>query len=157
MDGVSHSKVLRTFYLSLLILFLLNTSIKRAWCAPASATDVTYLPNYGCGCRWGLPDDKDNESTRDWREIVKGRFLLDKNWLNGQYHISTLRGHTGWYALEVHPSLAEDCLVNCSINTRVTCVDFYANKLVSSSYDGTVRIWNTQTGKTSFLQIRTLQ
>jgi WD40 repeat protein len=28
----------------------------------------------------------------------------------------------------------------------VTCVDLHTNKLVSSSYDGTVRVWNTQTG-----------
>lgn len=74
--------------------------------------------------QWGLPDEKEEGATRDWREIVKGRYLLERNWLNGHYHMSTLRGHTGW----------------------VTCVDFYANKLVSSSYDGTVRIWNTQTG-----------
>ncbi len=48
--------------------------------------------------RWGLPDEKEEGATRDWREIVKGRYLLERNWLNGHYHMSTLRGHTGWYA-----------------------------------------------------------
>ncbi|KAL6066853.1 WD domain, Gbeta repeat-containing protein [Balamuthia mandrillaris] len=74
--------------------------------------------------RWGQPEDQEDDANRDWRETVKARFLLERNWQSGQCHTSTLRGHTGW----------------------VTCVDFYANKLVSSSYDGTVRIWNTQTG-----------
>ena len=60
----------------------------------------------------------------DWKETVKGKYLLDRNWRLGKCYASTLRGHSGW----------------------VTSVDLYTNKLVSSSYDGTVRVWNTQTG-----------
>lgn len=95
--------------------------------------------------RWGLPDEKEEAATRDWREIVKGRYLLERNWMNGHYHMSTLRGHTGWYdELNLRSSIWP---IRDSLSFRVTCVDFYANKLVSSSYDGTVRIWNTQTGE----------
>ena len=60
----------------------------------------------------------------DWKEAATARYLLERNWLCGACHRNTMRGHSGW----------------------VTCVDFVANKLVSSSYDGTVRVWNTQTG-----------
>jgi WD40 repeat protein len=60
----------------------------------------------------------------DWKQAVKQRFLLERAWRSGNCHASILRGHTGW----------------------VTCVDMYHNRLVSSSYDGTVRLWNTQTG-----------
>lgn len=79
---------------------------------------------------WGMygfqAERESMEVTRDWKETVKSRYLLERNWVNGNYHASTLRAHTGW----------------------VTAVDFSANKLVSSSYDGTVRVWNTQTGNT---------
>lgn len=60
----------------------------------------------------------------DWRHAVRGRFLLERKWARGECLALALRGHSGW----------------------VTCVDLHTNKLVSSSYDGTVRIWNTQTG-----------
>lgn len=60
----------------------------------------------------------------DWKEAVKGQHLLERNWTRGKYLTQKLRGHSGW----------------------VTCVDVHTNKLVSSSYDGTVRVWNTQTG-----------
>ena len=60
----------------------------------------------------------------DWKEIVRNRYVLDKNWRTGNCHATVLQGHNGW----------------------VTCVDVHHNRLVSSSYDGTVRVWNTQTG-----------
>ena len=63
-------------------------------------------------------------SAIDWKDSVKTRYLLDRNWTVGDCYASTLRGHTGW----------------------VTCIDMHNNRLVSCSYDGTVRVWNTQTG-----------
>ena len=60
----------------------------------------------------------------DWQDAVKTKHLLDRNWRLGDCYASTLRGHSGW----------------------VTCVDMHHNRLVSCSYDGTVKVWNTQTG-----------
>jgi len=75
--------------------------------------------------KWGHLDEKlDNNQRMDWKEIATGRYLIERNWIHGHCHRNTLRGHSGW----------------------VTGVDFRANKLVSSSYDGTIRVWNTQTG-----------
>lgn len=79
--------------------------------------------------RWGAYRTPDNELIKeigavDWQDAVKTRYLLDRNWRLGDCYASTLRGHSGW----------------------VTSVDLHHNRLVSSSYDGTVRVWNTHTG-----------
>lgn len=79
--------------------------------------------------RWGGYKTPDNIlingiGSVDWQDAVKTRHLLDRNWRLGDCYASTLRGHSGW----------------------VTCVDMHHNRLVSSSYDGTVKVWNTQTG-----------
>jgi len=77
---------------------------------------------------WGLYQTSilsiNEDENTDWKESVKGRYLLDRNWTIGDCHSTKLIGHKGW----------------------VTCVDIHHNRLVSSSYDGTVRVWNTQTG-----------
>lgn len=73
--------------------------------------------------QFGYPKDVSLQKM-DWKDATTARYLLERNWLCGACHRNTMRGHSGW----------------------VTCVDFVANKLVSSSYDGTVRVWNTQTG-----------
>lgn len=62
----------------------------------------------------------------DWKERVKKKYILDRNWKMGEFVSKNLRGHT----------------------ELVTGLDFESNKLVSSSYDGTVRLWNIQTGNT---------
>ena len=78
--------------------------------------------------QWGLFETNDYQEAENtsWVELVRTRYLLEENWNSGNCHSSVLQGHSGW----------------------VTCVDMHNNRLVSSSYDGTVRIWNTQTGHT---------
>jgi WD40 repeat protein len=81
----------------------------------------------------------------DWKEAVKGQHILERNWNRGKYHTQTLRGHSGYLDHSTHTCCANHHSYNW-VGRWVTCVDLHTNKLVSSSYDGTVRVWNTQTG-----------
>ena len=74
--------------------------------------------------RWGVSENFDGNSNTTWIQVYRDKHVLQENWDTGNCHSSVLNGHSGW----------------------VTCVDMNNNRLISSSYDGTVRVWNTQTG-----------
>ena len=86
------------------------------WCAQ-------YIRRWGLFVA-GLTAGEEHTNELDWRGAVRTKYSLEMNWKKGRHHTCVLRGHTGW----------------------VTCVDVRSNRLVSSSYDGTLRVWNTQIG-----------
>ncbi|KAF2663942.1 putative E3 ubiquitin ligase complex SCF subunit sconB [Microthyrium microscopicum] len=65
-----------------------------------------------------------------WKAVYKDRFKVGTNWKYGRHTLKILKGH----------------------QNGVMCLQFEDNILASGSYDGTIRIWNLDTGE----HIRTL-
>ena len=68
---------------------------------------------------------------RPWKDVYRDRFKVGYNWKTGRCNIQTFKGHTN----------------------GVTCLQFDDNVLATGSYDATIKIWDTETGK----EIRTLR
>ena len=67
---------------------------------------------------------------RPWKEVYKDRFKVGTNWKHGRCSLKIFKGHYN----------------------GVMCLQFEDNILATGSYDATIKIWDTGTGK----EIRTL-
>ncbi|KAK8234396.1 sulfur metabolite repression control protein-like protein SconB [Phyllosticta capitalensis] len=67
---------------------------------------------------------------RPWKEVYKDRFKVGTNWKYGRCTTKVLRGHTN----------------------GIMCLQFDDNIIATGSYDATIKIWDTESGK----EIRTL-
>ena len=45
---------------------------------------------------FSLPSSLSHDFTVDWKDRVKTKFILEKNWSNGEYVSNNLRAHTAW-------------------------------------------------------------
>eukprot|EP00123_Amoebidium_parasiticum_P006996 comp17808_c0_seq1/m.17884 comp17808_c0_seq1/g.17884 ORF comp17808_c0_seq1/g.17884 comp17808_c0_seq1/m.17884 type:complete len:535 (-) comp17808_c0_seq1:55-1659(-) len=116
-------------------------------------------------CGWGLPliadDPRGKRRKIVWKDIYADRQRVELNWRKGSYSTHTLQGHTGGVlCLEV--CVADGLLVSggednvlrvWDLNTNtcvrvmtghtgpVKCLQFDKVKIVSGSYDGSIRIW----------------
>eukprot|EP01137_Pigoraptor_chileana_P003848 Opistho-2@44655 len=85
-------------------------------------------------CGWGLPlvlsevnDDgqRAKRLKRRWKDIYAERLIIERNWRKGSYNVRKLTGHA----------------------EGVTCVQFDDHRIVSGSYDQSLRIWDMRSGE----------
>lgn len=87
-------------------------------------------------CGWGLPlmhmkrareaaDERGAKRRRPWKLVYSERFQLEKNWRNGTHAVREFHGHTD----------------------GVTCIQYNRKYLMLGLYDGTVKIWNAESGE----------
>lgn len=62
---------------------------------------------------------------RPWKEVYKRRFKVGTNWKYGRHNLKILKGHTD----------------------SVMCLQFQDNLLVTGSYDGTIKLWDIESGE----------
>ncbi|CAG8721927.1 4815_t:CDS:2 [Gigaspora margarita] len=69
----------------------------------------------------------DNSIRRPWKEVYAERQRVEFNWRKGRYNVKTLKGHVD----------------------GIMCLQFddRKNRLITGSYDSTVRVWNLETGE----------
>ncbi|CAG8535906.1 9808_t:CDS:2, partial [Racocetra fulgida] len=69
----------------------------------------------------------DNSMRRPWKEVYAERQCVEFNWRKGRYNIKVLKGHTD----------------------GIMCLQFddRNNRLITGSYDNTVRVWDLETGE----------
>jgi F-box/WD-40 domain protein MET30 len=64
-------------------------------------------------------------SVRPWKDVYRDRFKVGTNWKYGRYQLKILKGH----------------------ENGVMCLQMNGTILASGSYDGTIKIWDLETGK----------
>ncbi|KAK2740950.1 hypothetical protein FQN57_005954 [Myotisia sp. PD_48] len=79
----------------------------------------------------GSKDTTDKFGHRPWKDVYMDRFKVGTNWKYGRCTTTIFRGHTN----------------------GVMCLQFEDNILATGSYDTTIKIWDTDTGK----ELRTLR
>lgn len=80
--------------------------------------------------RQRVPSDSKPLTVRPWKDVYRDRFKVGTNWKYGRYTLKVLKGH----------------------ENGVMCIQMHGKILASGSYDGTIKIWDLETG----LIIRTL-
>jgi F-box/WD-40 domain protein MET30 len=76
-------------------------------------------------CLPSSPVQQQQLSLRPWKDVYRDRFKVGTNWKYGRYQLKTLKGH----------------------ENGVMCLQLQGNILASGSYDGTIKIWDLETGK----------
>jgi len=69
-------------------------------------------------------EEVDPSTKRPWKEVYMYRFKVGRNWKHGRHNLKTLEGHAN----------------------GVMCLQFVNNTLATGSYDGTIKIWDLETG-----------
>lgn len=73
---------------------------------------------------WNTPQESLNRKTRPWKVVYSERYKVERNWRRGIYRYKQFRAHSD----------------------GVTCLQFDENRLITGSYDTTVKVWDTDTG-----------